>query len=206
MGLTLTWFPCSSHRRWFLRSSRLCAGAINRWLHEAGGGGARCRSARCDRESESSRKHGRARLRRRGISILVFVLLLGQAFAHADTAEAKLVGRRVVSGVEQSVAFTVSTGGRIWVVEKARGNILVFNTKSGGHHLFFHVPGVSAQVEQGLVGIALHPGFPRVPWVYVFATRSVGGRLLDQVLSDPFRPRAWTGHARHVLGTSELAS
>ncbi len=160
--------------------------------------------SRCDRESVRSRRHGHERLGQRAISVLVFALLLGQAFAHAGTAEAKLVGRRVVSGVQQSVAFTISSGGQIWVVEKAQGNILVFNPKSGGHHLFFHVSGVSAQVEQGLVGIALHPGFPRVPWVYVFATRSVGGRLLDQIL----RIRSVHEHGRdmHVMFSARASS
>ncbi len=140
-----------------------------------------------------------------GVLVVVLSLLfVSLAVAHADTADAKVVGHRVVEGVKQAVGFTISRDGRIWVVEKARGDILVFNTRSGGHHRFFHVPAVAALGEQGLLGIALHPRFPGVPWVYVFATRSVGGRLLDQVLR--IRSVHDRGRDMHVMFSARASS
>lgn len=144
------------------------------------------------------------RLTNEVLVVVLSLLFVSLAVAHADTAEAKVVGHRVVEGVKQAVGFTISRDGRIWVVEKARGDILVFNTKSGGHHRFFHVPAVAALQEQGLLGIALHPRFPRVPWVYVFATRSVGGRLLDQVLR--IRSMRDRGRDMHVMFSARASS
>jgi len=135
---------------------------------------------------------------------VVVAMLLAPIVLLVRPASARLVGQRVVGGVQQAVAFTFSDSGRIWVAEKSRGNIQVFDIAAGTHHRFFHVPDVVGEDEQGLVGIALSPGFPKVPWVYAFATRSIGGTLLDQIV----RIRSVNGRARgmHVLFSARASS
>jgi glucose/arabinose dehydrogenase len=110
---------------------------------------------------------------------LVVACLLGLV---SGTASARIVARRVVGGLEQAVAFTFDHRGRIWYVQKAAGDIHVVDPRSGRGWRFFDVPGVSSGGEQGLLGIALHPAYPEQPFVYVFATRSVDGQLMDQIL------------------------
>jgi quinoprotein glucose dehydrogenase len=90
--------------------------------------------------------------------------------------------RRVVGGLDQPVAFTFGPGPTLWYVEKVTGEIHAYELRSGRDTLFDVVPGVSGEGERGLLGIALHPRFPEVPSVYVYATRSVDGRLRNQIL------------------------
>jgi aldose sugar dehydrogenase len=93
-----------------------------------------------------------------------------------------IVGEWVVRGVHQPVAFDFDARGRIWFVEKAVGDVQVFDPRTGTTHRFFHVTDLITDSEQGLDGIALDPGFPRTPSVYLFATRMVRGRPTDQIL------------------------
>lgn len=118
---------------------------------------------------------------RRALARTIAVALVVSSIS-SGAARAEVVGQRVAGELRKAVAFTFDDRGRLWVVEKDAGAIQIANVDSGRHHRFFHVPHVVGQVEQGLVGIALHPNFPEAAWVYVFATRSVGGRLVDQVL------------------------
>ena len=121
-----------------------------------------------------------------------------------DVAQARIVARRVVGGLQQAVAFTFDDRGRIWFVQKAVGDIRVVDPDSGHQWRFFRVHDVAAEVEQGLVGIALHPGFPQEPFVYVFATRIVDGELVDQIL----RIENVDGRGRHprVIYSSAASS
>jgi aldose sugar dehydrogenase len=103
-------------------------------------------------------------------------------------------GEWVVRGLEQPVAFDFDPRGRIWFVEKAVGDVQVFDSRTGRIHPFFQVSDLVTDIEQGLDGIALDPGFPREPYVYLFATRLVRGSPTDQIL----RVTAGTGGSRPV--------
>jgi aldose sugar dehydrogenase len=91
------------------------------------------------------------------------------------------VAEKVVEGLAKPVAFTFDGLGRIWAGEKDTGRILVIEPSSQ-EHLFFTVSSVAAEAEQGLIGIALAPGYPDDPFVYVYVTRTVDGILVDQLL------------------------
>jgi glucose/arabinose dehydrogenase len=97
-------------------------------------------------------------------------------------AAPRIVPVRVVGELRQAVAFTFSSDGRIWVVEKAEANVRVHDPATGAVDVFVHVPDVVADAEQGLVGIELDPSYPERPFVYLYATRAVDGTLRDQVL------------------------
>jgi len=113
--------------------------------------------------------------------------LLGGAFvpprlAVATEDPSQIVPVRIVGGLHQAVAFTFDPAGRIWFVEKAEGDVRIYDPVSGRNSLFFRVPDVFAEAEQGLVGIELDPGYPARPYVYLYATRFMGGSLRDQLL------------------------
>src|SRR5438034_1280265 len=91
----------------------------------------------------------------------------------APAIRAKLV----VGSLNVPTAFTFGPGNRIWYVEKATGEIRIHDLGTGSDSLFDTVPGVNADGERGMLGIALDPGYPTDPYVYVYATRSVSGAL-----------------------------
>jgi glucose/arabinose dehydrogenase len=135
----------------------------------------------------------KATIRSLGSSMLV--LCAAMVLSSATDANAKIVGHRVAGNLRKAVAFTFDTRGRLWVVEKNAGVIRVVDPDKGGSgRRFFRVPKVVGNTEQGLVGIALHPKFPKAPYVYAFATRSVRGHLRDQIL----RIKSVAGSGRHM--------
>ncbi len=109
-------------------------------------------------------------------SLLVVLLCLSVA------ANAKVTGQRVVRGLDDAVAFTFDQRGRIWYVEKTRGEVWVTEAGHGRGHRVWSIPHVDGSFAQGPLGIALHPRFPAKRFVYVYATRGIGGVLIDQLL------------------------
>lgn len=69
------------------------------------------------------------------------------------------------------VAFDFTPGGRIFYVERFTGQIRVYDPKTGRDRRWATVPDVAtAGREQGLLGLALDPRWPRIRWVYVYFT------------------------------------
>jgi glucose/arabinose dehydrogenase len=116
------------------------------------------------------------------------------------SAGARIRAREVVSGLKQPVAFTFGPGRKIWYVEKGTGQVRTHDLDTDADRLFVKVPGVNGDGERGMLGIALHPRYPAKPLVYVYATRSAGGRLSNQILR--YRDRHGSGVSRTVLFTS----
>ncbi len=123
---------------------------------------------------------------RRHVHLVRLTLVLavaGSAVAGAaPSAGARIVGQRVAGDLRQAVAFTFDDRDRLWVVEKQVGSIYVQKLGSRQRHRFFRIPDVDGRGGQGLLGITLHPNFPDAPWVYAFATRLVGGNVVDQLV------------------------
>jgi len=108
---------------------------------------------------------------------VAFAAIAGDAAA-APTIEAE----RVAGDLEAPVAFTFGPGNDLWYVEKATGEIRTIDLDSGRDTRFAVVPGVDGSGERGMLGIALHPRYPQKLFVYVYVTRSAGGRLRNQIL------------------------
>jgi glucose/arabinose dehydrogenase len=127
---------------------------------------------------------GGLRVPRRGIGLALCVALaLGVATLPTTSRAANAIRAKVVlSGLNVPTAFTFGPDGTIWYVEKATGRIRIADPAAGTDRAFFDVSGVNAEGERGMLGIALHPRFPARPFVYVYATRSVQGRLRNQIL------------------------
>jgi len=98
------------------------------------------------------------------------------------SAGSRIRAREVVGDLDQPVAFTFGPGRKIWYVEKRTGQVRIHDLDTDADHLFVKVPGVNGEGERGMLGIALHPRYPDKPLVYVYATRSAGGHLRNQIL------------------------
>jgi len=137
------------------------------------------------------------------VSLVAAVLIAGVA-GPAPAADAKIVGQKVAGNLRQAVAFTFDARDRLWVVEKQVGSIYVQRLGSRHRRRFFKIPNVHGTGGQGLLGIALHPKFPAAPWIYAFATRDVGGNVVDQLV----RIRSVNGKGRRmqILHSSDAGS
>jgi aldose sugar dehydrogenase len=79
----------------------------------------------------------------------------------------------VVGGLSQPIAMAFIGPNDILVTEKASGKVQrVTNGAFAGTVLDL---AVNSNSERGLLGLALHPRFPRTPWVYLYHTQSSTG-------------------------------
>lgn len=69
-------------------------------------------------------------------------------------------------------AFDVAPDGRIFYVERFTGQVRTHDPRTGTDRLWGRVRGVATAGEQGLLGLALDPGWPDRRWVYVSYTRA----------------------------------
>lgn len=78
-----------------------------------------------------------------------------------------------VGGLSSATAFAQAGDGRFFVAQQGGALRVVKN----GQLLAapFHTLTVDPTGERGLIGVALHPDFPTVPWIYVHYTSTAGG-------------------------------
>jgi aldose sugar dehydrogenase len=101
-----------------------------------------------------------------------------------------------VASLDQPVGFTFTPGGRIVYLERASGEVRFLNPETGADRLFYRIGGVHSEGERGALGVALHPAWPREPFVYVYVTRAPGtAPLRNQLL----RIRSVHGRGRRPL-------
>ncbi len=109
------------------------------------------------------------------LAILVGAAIVTQPVAvRAQTLEdPTLAVSTVVSGLNQSIAMAFIGPDDFLVTEKASGQVKrVTNGVVTGVVLDL---AVNSNSERGLLGMALHPGFPQVPYVYLYNTESTTG-------------------------------
>jgi glucose/arabinose dehydrogenase len=113
--------------------------------------------------------------------LLVGLAVNGMVFgpnAAAGTVPAGFQEEIVFSGLTQPTAVRFATDGRVFVAEKS-GIIKVFDNLTDSTPTVF--ADLRTQVhnfwDRGLLGLALDPGFPSNPWVYVLYSRdaAIGG-------------------------------
>ena len=123
-------------------------------------------------------------MKRRGVStavrtaLIVVVVGAGILAQSLDARAQSLVDpslgvSTVVEGLNQPIAMAFIGPDDILVTEKASGQVMrVTNGVVTGAVLDL---AVNSSSERGLLGIALHPGFPRAPYVYLYNTESTTG-------------------------------
>ncbi len=149
----------------------------------------------------------RARSHRGWMRILgavAIVAALATAPATLAMAATTIRAKLVLGSLNVPTAFTFGPGGMLWYVEKSTGEIRVHDLGSGSDSLFARVPGVNADGERGMLGIALHPDYPSQPFVYVYATRSVSGNLRNQILR--YKDSSGSGTNRTVIFSAPASS
>ena len=115
------------------------------------------------------------------VSLLAIVALLGpEGLARAEVSA---VGADpVATGLNYPAAFTFAPDGRIFYGERFTGQIRIYDPSNGSDTLFFTVPNLVTNGEQGLLGLALAPDYPSRAFLWAYATRHVGGTDRNQIL------------------------
>ncbi len=121
--------------------------------------------------------------------------LLATAFTTSVAAGPAAAGggiavRLVKGGLNDPAAFTFSPRGLIFYAERGTGEIRVLNPRTHTDRLVDTISGVDGSGERGALGVALHPGWPQRPFIYVYVTRMANGALHNQIL----RIRVRNGH------------
>ena len=115
-----------------------------------------------------------------GITLSAAILL---GLPAADRAgAATFQATPVATGLAFPAGFTFAPNGRIFYGERFTGEVRILNPDTSRDRLFFTVPDVVTEGEQGLLGVALHPNYPERPYVYVSVVRRVRGEPKNQIL------------------------
>ncbi len=104
---------------------------------------------------------------------------LGNSAAHAGPG---IVAKAVVTGIDGPAGFTFLSDGRIVYLERGTGEIHIYNPTTKADRRFFTIPGVNGDGERGALGVAVGPSWPNPRTLYVYVTRSSGGRLRNQIV------------------------
>jgi len=112
-------------------------------------------------------------------------------------------GRPVVARGPTEIRFLpdLDRRDRVLVVAERRGGLRWFDLRTGESGYFFRVSSVGIEVEQGLLGFAFDPDFPKVPVVYTHHVAFGGGFGGRSVVT---RWRLWGDDVRSMTATSEV--
>jgi len=110
-----------------------------------------------------------------------------------------------VATLDNPVGFTFTPVGKIVYLERATGRVRLLNPGTGSDRVLYRILGVNSDGERGALGVALHPDWPRQPFVYVYVTRAPGAAPLRNQL---LRLRLVKGHLTdpQVLLNSPVSS
>jgi aldose sugar dehydrogenase len=116
---------------------------------------------------------GMVRTVARGAVAVVGVLALPLSIGAQALVDPTLNVTTVVNGLDQPIAMAFIGPDDLLVTEKASGQVKRVTAGSVAG-VVLDLP-VNSSSERGLLGIALHPRFPRVPYVYLYNTESTTG-------------------------------
>jgi aldose sugar dehydrogenase len=118
-----------------------------------------------------------------GIGLLAVALPAAAQTPQPTLVDPNLAVSTVVSGLVQPIAMAFIGPDDFLVTEKATGQVKrVTNGAVAGVVLDL---AVNSNSERGLLGIALHPRFPRTPYVYLYNTESTTGADTNVVSEVP---------------------
>lgn len=107
------------------------------------------------------------------IALLSFCVV---AVADAQIVPTGFADQAVVTGLDVPVAMEFLPDGRLLVAEQLSARVrLIVNGELSATDPVFTVPGVVTGGEQGLLGLALDPGFPARPYLYTHQTDAAQG-------------------------------
>src|SRR5438094_1404173 len=110
---------------------------------------------------------------RRALSIgLAFLIVVGALAILLPTPPVAARGQIAVyrTGLNWPIALGFASDGRIFYNERNTGSIRIIENGIPLANPFITLPGTDFSGERGLLGLALDPGFPLVPYVYAYQT------------------------------------
>jgi len=126
---------------------------------------------------------------RRAISVgLLILIVTGSVAILAPTPPVAAAGQIEVykSGLSFPIALAFSSDGRIFYAEKDTGSIRIIYLANRTllPTPFYTLPNTQNMDERGLLGLALDPGFPGTPYVYVYQTYNdlVNGTVYNRIV------------------------
>ena len=102
---------------------------------------------------------------------LTYVWLSAQRPGGGAQGSAKVELAPLRTGLAWPIALAFAADGRVFYAERYTGNVRILGNATAPATTFFAIPEVAGSGEQGLLGLALDPGFPRNPYVYAYYTR-----------------------------------
>ncbi len=134
----------------------------------------------------------------RGAAVLSAALLFAEVVV-ACGQPSGLELRVVARGLQVPWSVVWAPDGWLWCTERP-GRILHIHPETGEQRLLLRVPEVLSVSETGLMGLALHPGFPDTPWVMVaYTVRGGGGGIELQIVRLRYDPNEDTLQEPQVL-------
>jgi glucose/arabinose dehydrogenase len=121
------------------------------------------------------------------------ILALASAVPATQTVQADAIAR----GLQVPWSLAFAPDGRIFVAERP-GRVRILDEEGPGARPYLTIENVDDQGEGGLLGLALHPHFPRRPWFYVYYTYNMTperiGRTYNRLVRFTYSDRApWPG-------------
>lgn len=110
-------------------------------------------------------------LQRCSAPLLILLLLQISAPGYGQTFRVDTLARAPQSQFPYGLAFVPGSGDSFFFTEKNNGTVRLF--ENGVRLAPFAVLPVESEGEQGLLSIALDPGYPASPYLYVFCTRAI---------------------------------
>ena len=103
--------------------------------------------------------------------LLIFLLVLVPLAARAQLFRIDTLARGPAIQLPSAIAFVPGADDKFFFAERSSGRVRLFD---GGVRpgAFVTVP-VEDEGEQGLLGVAVHPGYPDSPYVYVYYVRAL---------------------------------
>ncbi|MDP8956613.1 MAG: PQQ-dependent sugar dehydrogenase [Actinomycetota bacterium] len=130
-------------------------------------------------------------------AFIVSTVLVALPSIHRADATQHLKATPVATGLAFPAGFTFAPGGRIFYGERFTGNIQIFNPATSSNQRFFTVSNLVTSGEQGLLGVELHPNYPKAPYVYASVIRLVSGVARNQIVR--ITDNGGTGTAMRVI-------
>ena len=98
-------------------------------------------------------------------------------------AAVSLTANPVLTDLNRVATFTFAPNGTIFYGELVTGEIHIVNPSRSSDRLFFTIGDLYTRTgNHGLLGLALHPKYPAKPYLYVYASRQIGGKPQNQIL------------------------
>lgn len=94
---------------------------------------------------------------------------------------AALTATPVKTGLANPAGFTFLPDGRIVYGERNTGNVMLLDPQTGKQSTMYTISNVRSNGEQGLLGLAVDPKWPKKPFIYAYATRQMK-TLQNQIL------------------------